>query len=72
MATKTISIKEDAYEMLKSWKAENESFSDVIIKIGRKNMLTDFAGILSKDEGNYLIESIRRGRALSRKRQRLN
>ncbi len=70
MATKTISITTDAYEILKSWKDKNDSFSDVILKVGRKHRLTDFAGALSESEGKELIESIKRGRALSRKRQK--
>ena len=68
MATKTISITEDAYSILKSWKIGKESFSDVILKVGRKNRLADFAGILSEDEGNYLVKSIKNSRTASRNR----
>lgn len=68
MATKTISVTTEAYEMLRSWKENNESFSDVIVKIGKKNQLSDFAGLLSESEGRYLIERIKKGRELSRKR----
>lgn len=68
MATKTISITEDAYERLKSWKDDNDSFSDVILRIGRKNKLSDFAGILSKASKKELSESFKAGREQSRKR----
>ena len=70
MATKTISITEEAYEMLRSWKLKNESFSNVIIKIGRKNRLSSYAGILSAPQAKSLKEAISSGRALSRKRAR--
>lgn len=33
MGTKTITIKEDAYERLKAHKRENESFSDVVSRL---------------------------------------
>ena len=33
MGTKTISIKDDAYERLKRHKRDNESFSDVVMRL---------------------------------------
>ena len=68
MATKTISITDEAYEMLKSWKRNQESFSEVIKKIGKRHRLSSFAGVLSEKEGNMLEKNIKDGRALSRKR----
>ena len=50
MATKTISITEEAYERLKSRKKENESFSDIINKITHKKSLFEIAGSLSGKE----------------------
>lgn len=54
MATKTLTIMEDAYEMLLSKKTKNESFSDVIRRIaGEKGDISQFFGAwkhLSKDE----------------------
>ena len=52
MATKTISITEDAYEYLAAAKKENESFSDVIERLleGKRDLMS-FAGILSDDKG---------------------
>jgi predicted CopG family antitoxin len=48
MATKTITIMEDAYELLKQEKVKNESFSDVIRKvIPKKKSIWDFVGAWS-------------------------
>ena len=69
MATKTISITEDAYSRLASRKHEKESFSEVINRITNKTSLLDFAGLLSKEEADKLEEDIKRGRELSKKRK---
>lgn len=48
MATKTITIMEDAYELLKQEKTGNESFSEVIRKvIPKKKSIWDFVGAWS-------------------------
>ncbi len=45
MATKTISILDEAYKALLREKRENESFSDVILKLtGRRGRLADSFG----------------------------
>ena len=51
MATKTLSITEEAYERLSSKKRGKESFSEVINRITNKKSLLDFVGILSDKEG---------------------
>ncbi|MFH1316731.1 MAG: antitoxin VapB family protein [Candidatus Woesearchaeota archaeon] len=68
MSTKTISITVEAYERLKSWKEKNESFSDVINKIGGRRRLSDFAGVLSDKTANEIREGIKKDRSRSRKR----
>ena len=63
MATKTISITEDAYERLAAKKGPSESFIDVIVKITARRSLMELAGILSDKEADELrknIEKIRR------------
>ncbi len=46
MATKTISIREEVYDILVNLKKETESFSDVILKLTKKRKpnLRDYFG----------------------------
>ncbi|NQE53377.1 hypothetical protein C5S29_07270 [ANME-1 cluster archaeon GoMg3.2] len=70
MGTKTISMREDVYENLKSMKREDESFCDVVEKLitkKREANLVDFFGVLKDDEVlSGLEEDTRRIRASSR------
>lgn len=66
MATKTISITEDAYERLKVRKEKNESFTDVINRVTGKRDIMELAGILSKEEGKKLRNYIKVRRKASR------
>jgi len=59
MATKTISITEDAYERLVSLRKDNESFSKIISRITNKPRLSDFFGILSKKSRSNLAKNIK-------------
>ncbi len=58
MATKTITITEEAYGKLKMRKKGNESFSDVINRTMPYTNWLDFAGVLSKDSAKKLRESV--------------
>lgn len=67
MATKTITIMNDAYELLKRNKGKGESFSDVIRKkIGGRTNIMEFAGIWKDvpkediDEMKKIVEELRK------------
>ncbi len=57
---KTITIKEDAYNVLKSMKRKEESFSDVILKFKNKGeILEGLFGVLSKEGYAHSKKKIR-------------
>ena len=47
MTSKTISVSEDAYELLKKMKLKGESFTETIRRIAKRRRLTDCAGLWS-------------------------
>ena len=54
MATKSITITNEAYEKLAVFKDAHESFSDVINRITGRSSLLEIAGILSSGEAANL------------------
>ena len=58
MATKNISITEDAYNRLARLRKGNESFSEIIIGVTGNTNLINFFGIISKENGNKLEKNI--------------
>jgi predicted CopG family antitoxin len=68
MATKTLTITQDAYERLASFKQNNESFSEVIVKQFPKHSLLELAGLLSHEEANTMRKAIAESRKRSRTR----
>jgi len=70
MGTKTISIREDVYETLKSMKREDESISDAVERLITKKKetdLADFFGVLKDSEVlKGLEEDMKKIRAASR------
>lgn len=59
MSTKTLSVDEEAYELLKKEKGEDESFSDVIKKIAKEKSLMEIAGIWEDGELRKKVEDTR-------------
>jgi predicted CopG family antitoxin len=71
MGTKTVSIREDVYETLKSMKREDESISDAVERLisykKREANLVDFFGVLKDSEVlKGLEEDTKKIRAASR------
>ena len=58
MATKCITITNEAYERLASFKVGSESFSDVINKITRGHSLFDLVGVLSHKQADELRSNV--------------
>lgn len=70
MATKSITITNDAYERLAVFKEPKESFSDVITKLTRKYSLLDLVGVLSAKETGEIKKHIRK--SSKRMREQMN
>ncbi|ELY48901.1 antitoxin VapB family protein [Natronolimnohabitans innermongolicus] len=68
MATKTISLDEEAYERLKARKKEGESFSETVKRLAGERSWNEVTGILSEDEAADLEAAIDDGRTKSRDR----
>ena len=64
MATKTINIRESAYQALKAAKKEGESFSDVILRLtqGERRSVTDFVRSIPPEVREDLAECIVAGK----------
>ncbi len=68
MATKTISLDEEAYERLKARKKEGESFSETVKRLAGERSWNEVTGILSEDEAADLKATIEEGRTKSSER----
>ncbi|MDS0261915.1 antitoxin VapB family protein [Haloarcula sp. S1CR25-12] len=67
--SKSIRLSEDAYERLASHKGEDETFSEVVLRLAGERSLLELAGILSDEEAESLRDAVderrkRRGREL--------
>ena len=72
MASRTISLSEDAYEVLLASKRPGESFSDVVRRLARRRSLTDLAGAVDRKAAESIataIEADRRERIARRRKE---
>ncbi|MBS3127566.1 antitoxin VapB family protein [Candidatus Woesearchaeota archaeon] len=62
MVTKTLTIMEDAYELLVQHKQEDESFSEEIRRLldvkKSKKTFKDLFGLLSEEEGGRMLKDL--------------
>ena len=63
MATKNISITEEAYVRLASLRQGKESFSEIINRLTNKRRLLNFAGVLSRESADRIEEHVEKRRA---------
>lgn len=67
MVTKTLTIMEDAYNLLLNHKHIDESFSEEIRRLfanKKKRSLTEFFGILSNEEGKIMLKDLEKSREI--------
>jgi len=69
MATKTISLAEDAYKKLKKMKNDKESFSDVVRRLTSGISIADYHGVLSEETAEELDANIRERREKHKKQR---
>ncbi|MHA2602501.1 MAG: antitoxin VapB family protein [Candidatus Thorarchaeota archaeon SMTZ1-83] len=58
MGYKTISLSDEAYEILRKAKRNNESFSQVVIRLASRRSLDDFVGCISTESISKLSDAL--------------
>lgn len=56
--SKSIRLSEDAYERLAAHKKEDETFSDVVLRLAGERSLLDIANILSDEDADTVRSAI--------------
>lgn len=56
--SKSIRLSEEAYDRLAAHKREDETFSDVVLRLAGERSLLDLAGILSDEEADALRDAV--------------
>ncbi|WP_159904638.1 antitoxin VapB family protein [Salinirussus salinus] len=74
--SKSVRLSEEAYERLAAHKREDETFSDVVLRLAGERSLLDLAGILSDEEADALRDAVaerreRRQRGLEERAEEL-
>jgi predicted CopG family antitoxin len=65
--SKSIRLSEEAYERLAAHKGEDETFSEVVLRLAGERSLLELAGILSDEEADALREAVAERRDRRRK-----
>jgi predicted CopG family antitoxin len=60
--SKSIRLSEDAYERLAAHKREDETFSDVVLRLAGERSILDLAGVLSDAEADALRDAVEQRR----------
>ena len=56
--SKSIRLSEEAYERLAAHKGEDETFSEVVLRLAGERSLSELAGILSDQEADALRDAV--------------
>ena len=56
--SKSVRLSEEAYERLAAKKGEDETFSDVVLRLAGEKSLLELAGILSDEQADALEDAI--------------
>ncbi|WP_418283045.1 antitoxin VapB family protein [Halorubrum sp. DTA98] len=56
--SKSIRLSEEAYDRLAAHKHEDETFSDVVLRLAGERSLLELAGILNDDEADALRQAV--------------
>ncbi|PSP50839.1 hypothetical protein BRC60_04495 [Halobacteriales archaeon QH_1_68_42] len=56
--SKSIRLSEEAYERLAAHKREDETFSDVVLRLAGERSLLELAGLLSDEEADELRTAV--------------
>lgn len=62
MATKTVRLDEDTYELIEAHKREDETFSEAIRRLVGPPSLLELAGILSDEQAEEFREAVEESR----------
>lgn len=57
--TKVVQLSDEAYGLLRGLKRPDESFSDVVLRIGRRGDLRELRQVISPKEARAMARSIR-------------
>lgn len=66
--SKSIRLSEEAYERLAAHKSEDETFSEVVLRLAGERSLLELAGILTDEEAEVVRDAIEERRERQQKK----